>query len=191
MKKLIIFAAAVLAAAINFAPFPISIARAKTVVVQADAPALAAGSSYAWAPTNSALVDPASTAVANEITAKRLQTAIETTLAGHGYRKATGVSAANLAVSFHVVVQQQKDARVVDNGVRVCGWRGCVRTWAGNPTVTTYNYNHGTLVIDLVDRKTGALVWRAVSEDRVSANDVTQEELNETVAKMMKALPIV
>lgn len=166
-----------------------SAAEAKTVVIQTGAPVLAAGATYAWAPTSSATIDQASAVLANEITGKRLQLAIEAALAGHGYRKQAGVGA-DLAVSFHVAVEQQKGARVTDNGVRVCGWRGCVRTWSGAPVVTTYNYTQGTLVIDLVNRDSGALVWRAASEKRIKASDLSQSQLNALVAQMMKSLPL-
>jgi hypothetical protein len=177
--------AAVAATLATLTLFQTTTADAKTVVMQSGSPALAAASTYSWAPTNSATVDPASMAVANEITARRLQTAIETALAGRGYRKATGPAAGDLAVSFHVAVSQQRGAAVADPGVRFCGWRGCLRT---APIVTQYNYTQGNLVIDLVSRRTGELVWRAASEQRIEPGDLSQAQLNALLAKMMKSL---
>ncbi|WP_195908454.1 DUF4136 domain-containing protein [Novosphingobium sp. Gsoil 351] len=178
-----------LAAMATVAGFQATTADAKTLTMQVGAPLLPAGSSFAWAPTSSALVDPANSAVANQITARRLQTAIETNLAAHGFRKAASPAISDLAVSFHVVLKQQQGARLTDTAATFCGWRGCVRRWGAAPVVTTYDYTHGTLVIDLVDRQTGDLVWRAASEDRVTQSDLSQSHLNSMVAKMMKSLP--
>lgn len=189
MKRLILITAVATATLACPAIVPVSAASAKTVVMQTGSAALATGSTFAWAPTSSATVDPASAGLANEITAKRLKSAIESALASHGYAHSSEGADADLAVSFHVVVKQEKGVRVNDNAGTICGWRGCLRTWSADPMVSEYNYTQGQLVIDLVDRETGALVWRAVSERRVSAGDVTQKELNEVVTRMMKSLP--
>jgi len=164
-------------------------AEAKVVVVQTGAPALAAGSSYAWAPTSSAVVDRADPALANEITGTRLRVAIDAALAGRGYRRSGLPATADLAVSFHVVLKQQQGAAVTDNAAVFCGWRGCIRRWSTAAAVTPYNYTQGTLVLDLVDRSSGQLVWRAASEKRVTASDVSQARLNALVAEMMRSLP--
>lgn len=182
-------AIASLAAIAMVAGFQATTAEAKTVVIQAPSPALGAGASYAWAPTSSALIDPASSAAANRITAQRLQNAIETNLAAHGYRQAPGLPVSDLTVSFHVGLKQRSGTRIGDTGATFCGLRGCLRTWSGNPTVTAYEYTQGSLVIDLVDRRTGRLVWRAASQDRVAQKDLSQVRLNAIVAKMMKSLP--
>lgn len=178
-----------LAAIATVAGLQATTADAKTVVMQSPSPALGAGASYAWAPTSSALIDPASWAAANQITARRLQTAIETNLAAHGYRQAPGLPVSDLAVSFHVGLREQTGARISDPGATFCGFRGCLRTWSGNPTVTTYDYTQGSLVIDLVDRRTGQLVWRAASQERVTQKDLSQARLNAIVAKTMGSLP--
>jgi hypothetical protein len=189
MTRIIKKTAIAFAAIATIGSFHATTAEAKVIVMQAGSPALAPGSSYEWADTNSATVDSASIALANQITAKRLKTAIDATMASRGYLRSPSPMTANLAVSFHVVVKQQKGTRVMDTGATVCGWRGCFRTWYSNPVVTQYDYTQGTLVIDLVDTKTGALVWRAASEERVTARDVSQARLNSVVAKMMKSLP--
>jgi hypothetical protein len=191
MRKTIVNTAAALAAfVVSTTMIGGTAADAKVVVVQSASPALAVGSSYAWAPTNSAVVDRTNPALANEVTGQRLRAAIETALAGHGYVKTGQPVTADLGVSFHVVLKQKQDTRVTDTGGAVfCGWRGCIRRWPVTATVTEYNYTQGTLVIDLVDRNTGELVWRAASEKRVSANDVSQARLNAIVADMMKSLP--
>jgi hypothetical protein len=188
---------AILNTAAAFAAFVVSTtmiagtaAEAKVVVVQTASPALAPGSSYAWAPTNSAVVDRTNPALANEVTGQRLRIAIETALSGHRYVKSGQPITADLGVSFHVVLKEKQETRVTETGGAVfCGWRGCLRRWPIGATVTEYNYTQGTLVIDLVDRNTGELVWRAASEKRVSANDVSQARLNAIVADMMKSLP--
>jgi hypothetical protein len=47
----------------------------------------------------------------------------------------------------------------------------------------------GTLVLDLVERETGRLVWRATSEKQVSGTDVSQEKLTKLLNQMTRSLP--
>lgn len=168
---------------------PATPAFAKTVVMDAGSSALTAGSSFAWAATSTAMVDPASTGLANEITGQRLQASIVNALSGHGYRQRAAASEADLVVSYHVAVGRKQDVRVNDTSYRACGPRRCWTGWTGSPSVSTYEYTQGTLVIDLVDRRSGRLVWRATSEKRVDADDLTQAKLDSIVARMMKSLP--
>ena len=55
--------------------------------------------------------------------------------------------------------------------------------------VRQVNYNEGTMIIDLVNRSTGQLSWRAQSQRRVDADDATQERIAAAVVDMTKSLP--
>lgn len=165
------------------------VVQAKESVVMTPSPALAAGSTYVWEPVNEAVVAAADPAVANEITEARLKLAVENALAAKGYRKALPHTAADLSVSYFVVLKRQNETKVYNTGGTICGWRGCINRWPSGVDVKQTSYTQGTLVIDLVDRSTGQLVWRASSDKRVDAKDVTQAKLNAVVARMTKSLP--
>jgi hypothetical protein len=68
------------------------------------------------------------------------------------------------------------------------GWR-----WGsgyGNATTTTEPYTVGTLVVDLFDRKTKALLWRG-SADNTLSNSSTKniKAFNKSVDKLFKGFP--
>jgi hypothetical protein len=67
--------------------------------------------------------------------------------------------------------------------------------WGGGWGTTSYavrNLRYDTLVIDMVDAKTGALIWRGTGVRRVHSNwkpDKVDSEMQETVAKIMSNFP--
>ena len=44
-------------------------------------------------------------------------------------------------------------------------------------------------MLDLIERESGRLVWRATSEKRVTGKDVSQEKLTALLRQMTKSLP--
>ena len=191
MKKTVQMAVAAIAILLASAAISTAPAVAKVAIVQASTPMLAASSSFAWAPVNSAVVDRPDPALANTIATERLRIAVDTALGSHGYVKTTTTANSDLVVSFHVVLEGRQDVTVSRNGGLVCGWRGCLRRWPTTATVSRDDYTQGILVLDLVDRRTGALVWRGRSERRINTKDVSQAKLNSLVASMMKSLPYI
>jgi hypothetical protein len=138
-------------------------ASAKVNVIQSASPALARGSSFAWAPVPArgfGIPDPR---IANEVTADRLKGLTEITLTNKGYRQLADASQADLLVAYTIVIVPEADA-------------GQLAT-------------QGTLVLDLIERESGRLVWRATSEKQVTGKDVSQAKLAELLGKMTKSLP--
>lgn len=189
MKKSSLYAFVLAFAATSLGMYAISPAEARVSTIRTASPALAPGSSYAWSMANGIAVGRVDPAVASGIAVTRLRTAVETAMTKRGYRKTHDRAAADLIVSYSVALEQQREARVQPAGATFCGWRGCVQRWPGYATVDQRSYTRGALVIDLVDRRSGGLVWRAASEKRVSAKDVSQEALTEVVMTMTKSLP--
>src|ERR1700681_4690513 len=68
------------------------------------------------------------------------------------------------------------------------GWR-----WGGgfgNATTTVDNYKVGTLVVDMFDTKTKALVWRGSASDTLSnKSEKNIDNLDKGVEKMFKQFP--
>ena len=164
-------------------------AAAKVSVTRSNSPVLAPGSTYAWAPVNAAAVAAPDPTIANSIVEARLRAAVDTALASKGYRKVSAPAGAELVVSYFVVLKQQDEAKLKTSPAMFCGWRGCLRTSSGNVEVERSSYTQGSLVLDLADRRSGELVWRAASGKRVDAGDVTQAKLNSLVKDMTKSLP--
>jgi len=88
-----------------------------------------------------------------------------------------------------VAVEMTKDQQTLDtfyNGFGR-GWR-----WGGfgDATTTTYNYQVGTLVVDLFDAKKKELVWRGSASDTLSnKSDKNIKNLDKGVEKMFKKYP--
>lgn len=63
--------------------------------------------------------------------------------------------------------------------------------WWGPATAWTTEYQHGTLVIDLIDAETKKMVWRAIVEaDRNQLSDLGEPKLiNKATAKAFKNFP--
>lgn len=159
-------------------------ATAKVNVIQSASPALARGSSFAWAPVPArgfGLPDPQ---IANEITAERLARLTEVVLTNKGYHQIADASQADLVVAYTIVILPEAGARLTADAA------GCPPLCAGSDySLDIQHFTQGTLVLDLVERETGRLVWRATSEKRVTGKDVTQEKLEALLRKMTKSLP--
>jgi hypothetical protein len=157
-----------IAAALGFAAaMP---ATAKVHVLQSPSVALARGSTFAWAPTPAIGYGEPDPKLANEVTADRLRAVTEITLTNKGYYQVANPAAADLLVAYTIVIQPER-----------------VKAVASNLEPSTFT--QGTLVLDLVERRTGRLVWRATSDKRVTAKDVSQGKLVALLRKMTKSLP--
>ena len=158
MNKLHLIAAAVTLGLAAATP-----ASAKVNVIQSASPALARGSSFAWAPVPARGFGVADPKIANEVTADRLRGLTEITLTNKGYRQLDDASQADLLVAYTIVIVPEAEAGL---------------------TAT-----QGTLVLDLIERESGRLVWRATSEKQVTGKDVSQEKLTALLRQMTKSLP--
>jgi hypothetical protein len=161
------------------------VAMAKVAVIQSPSAALAKGKSFAWAPKSTALLsrDPR---LNNEIVAEHLRLAIESSLIARGYRLAPVPADADLMVSYQVTLQDKTDIRLNSNGI-VCRPRlGCT---APGYDLSQSDYTQGTLVLDLRERSTGRLVWRATNDKKLKSKDASQDRLNKELMAMTKSLP--
>ncbi len=163
----------------------IDAALAKVAVIQTSSPALARGSTFAWelvTPRNA--TDPA---LNNDIIEARLRSAIEAALVARGYRKAAGTAEANLIVAYSLSLEEQQELTLERRGI--CGPRfGCA---AGGYDLHQASYMQGKLILDLKEGRSGALVWRAISDKRVRAKDASQQKLDKALMTMTKSLPAV
>jgi hypothetical protein len=113
---------------------------------------------------------------------ERVRAQVESELGRRGYRK-TDTQAPDLLVHYHASVSQEIDARELDSPPTSCADRDC------GPFI----YDKGTLFVDLVDPRTGRLIWRGWAEgsiDGVIDNQASMEsQIDQAVAKILTRLP--
>ena len=162
----------------------IDAAMAKVAVIQAPSPALARGSTFAWEPITPRNVGD-SPAIDNDIIEARLRSAIEAALIARGYRRATAPAEADLIISYRLSLEEQRELTLQQRGI--CGPRfGCA---AGGYDLHQATFAQGKLILDLKEGRSGALVWRAISDKRVKAKDASQKKLDKALMTMTKSLP--
>ena len=155
-------------AALGLAAVPAS---AKVNVIQTASPALARGSSFAWAPVPARGFGEPDPKIANEVTADRLRALTEITLTNKGYQQLADASQADLLVAYTIVLLSEAGETAPEFGVEAS------------------RFKQGTLVLDLIERESGRLIWRATSERRITGKDVSQERLTGLLRQMTKSLP--
>lgn len=162
-------------------------------VLASDTAALRPGMTYAWG----AASNDGDARTDNGIVEQRLHTAVDQALQAKGYRPAANPASADLIVTYHVALEARRDFQVDTFGADpvLCGIRGCFGGWgfygygAPDATIREIPYVEGQLLLDLTDRATGQLAWRATSQQRVDQNDATQENLTAILLDMTKDLP--
>lgn len=168
-------------------------------VLKSSTVAVAPGSTWAWAP--GAQPGSGDKRIDNDIIQGRVKAAVEGALAGRGYRQVSDPSSANLLVQYHIGLQDRTETRVdtfggPSGGPVACGIRGCIGGFGwgmyGPPMdvdVRNINYVEGTVMLDLIDRASGKLAWRATSRKRLDQSDADQAGVNAIFADMVKSLP--
>jgi hypothetical protein len=166
-------------------------------VLQSDRIPLTPGSTVAWAPLSANQLSNGDPRIDNDIIRQRIRSATEAAFAAKGYRVTQDAASAQYLLSYHLGLREGTDYRVETLGTPgpvACGVRGCIRGYGwgmyGAPTdVRNETYNEATLILDVVDRPSGELTWRATSQQRVDEGDGSQERLNAIVADMTRSLP--
>jgi hypothetical protein len=159
-------------------------ALAKVSVVQSPSAALAKGSSYAWPPLWALAAGAPTPAIVNEITAQQLQAATDSALAAKGYQRLEDPAQADLIVTYRVITAPR-----VEGSLNGWGHPGPFFGGSSDYSLTTSQKMQGILVLDLIERQTGRLVYRATSEKDISSKDIEPERLSSLLKDMTKPLP--
>jgi hypothetical protein len=119
----------------------------------------------------------------NEFFRDYVMGAIEKELAGKGFRQVFG-GEADLLVHYHASVNQKVDVYEADRPYGYC-YENC--------DARVVEFEQGTLVVDIVDRRTNRLVWRGWAQDTMTGvidnQDRLEKQVDEGVTKMMRLLP--
>jgi hypothetical protein len=162
-----------------------------------DTVPIPAGATYAYPPEEpkGADVDPQTS---NTIVQGRIQKAIDGQLAKKGYKRVYDIEQAEFVVRYFWNVK--KDVEMVTTTTPVMdpymgwGW-GYGYGWGwgyggGFATSTApVTITEGTFILDLVDKDTKKLAWRATWVGEPRGRAPTQQELNDGAADLMAKVP--
>ncbi len=131
-------------------------------------------------------VDKGQTGV-SDINLRRIMNAVNSELAAKGLKQMSG---GDLEVHLHGLV---KDKTSTDVSTDYYGY-GYYRRGFGYGTmvtrVDTYEYQEGSLIIDLVDSKKKELVWQGIGTARLNDKPKGREErIQNAVKEILKAYP--
>jgi hypothetical protein len=118
---------------------------------------------------------------------ERIKNAVNTALAAKGWTQVD--SGGDVSVVAMEITHEQQTLNTFYDGFGG-GWRWRGFGGFGEATTTTDTYQVGSLVIDLFDAKTKALLWRGSSSDTLSNNsDKNIKNLDKGVDKLFKHFP--
>jgi hypothetical protein len=111
--------------------------------------------------------------------------AVEKELSRKGFLRADNPQAADLLIHYHANISQRIDVNRLDRAYGYCYDERC--------GALVFDYEAGTLVVDIVDAKTNQLIWRGWAEHGV--RDVLTDErrmartINDAVQRMLARFP--
>jgi len=135
----------------------------------------------------------------NTILENRIHQAVDAELAARGFKKVTGNADADFLVAYHVSLDKQRSVQTLNSYYGYgpgwgYGYGASYRPgyWAGSPETYVYEYEEGTLILDIVNPKNKELMWRGSAQDEVhfkSTPEKDQTQLNEAVHMMLESFP--
>jgi hypothetical protein len=119
---------------------------------------------------------------------KRALDEVEKTLVAKGWKKADAASADTIVI-INGATEKKKDLSTFYSGGGYGGYR-----WGGmgmgTSTTTVHEFRVGTMVVDIFDAKTKALLWRGIGVDELSDKaDKNQKKIVSATADMFKKFP--
>lgn len=121
----------------------------------------------------------------NSLLDQRVRHAVDRALEAKGYRRSDEDPAFRL--QYYVVLRDRTKIRPT------AGWGGYYgRSYGGYygvGGVTSYDYQEGTLLIDIIDARTGRLAWRGWSVGANRDGYFSGEKIDESVDKILSEFP--
>ncbi|WP_144213616.1 DUF4136 domain-containing protein [Shewanella donghaensis] len=125
---------------------------------------------------------------------QRVREAVNSQLGMKGLSKAP-VAEADLLVNYLTKVDKKINVDTFNTSYGYYPYYGRRGGWGGagmNTQTTVREYEVGTLIIDLVDNKTGNLVWRGSVADTIRNKNTPEERVqivNDAISKVMVNFP--
>ena len=133
----------------------------------------------------------------NTILKSRVHTAVDSALAAQGFRQVE--TDPDFLVAYHVSLDRRQSVQTLNSYYGYgpgwgYGYGAYYRPgyWAGPPETYVYEYEEGTLILDIVDPETKELIWRGSAQDEVSfksSPEKDQKQLDQAVTKMLENFP--
>jgi hypothetical protein len=118
----------------------------------------------------------------NELTDKRIKSAVQNQLEARGYRRTTDP---NLILHYHIIVEDKSVITTAPHGYNYGPY------WLRSET-NIYSYREGTLILDLMDSGTHNLIWRGWAVSAIEGVYTSEEQeklINRAVAKIFRKFP--
>lgn len=128
-----------------------------------------------------------SEALISDMTRNRIELAIEAQLDAKGF-KSVARDQADVLVAYYVITQERQQITQTERPVYRC--RYCAPAWASD--VQVRQYSEGTLIVDVIDSKTGKAVWRGSTAGRIDPKaemEQRKEQINKAVALVLSGFP--
>jgi len=133
----------------------------------------------------------------NDLLHERIRNAVERELTLKGYRKVTVDP--DFKVAYNVGLENKLDVTTIPTYdysypsyySRVGGF-GRYEGYRPSTEVNVYQYEEGTLLLDIVNPETKKLIWRGTAKAEVNAGDSPERKearVNEAVSKMLAQFP--
>ena len=114
----------------------------------------------------------------------RVQGAVERQLAARGFERSTSATP-DLLIHYHASITQRIDVNRVDREHGYCYGENC--------SVRVFEFETGTLVLDMVDTRTNRVIWRGWVQDSLQGlldnPDRMARTINEAVRRMLEKFP--
>jgi len=136
---------------------------------------------YDWMPTPQKLIDDPR--VDWKLLESRVHTAVDKELSAKGFSRLTSGSP-----DFLVGYQATLDKKVVTTSLDYSSRYRYTRP----PGWASFEYEEGTLILDIVESKTRKLIWQGTARDEVGFSrspEEKQEQINEAVRLMLENFP--
>jgi len=116
----------------------------------------------------------------------RVRAAVDRVLTAKGYEKVAPGATADFFVGYHAVVLRKTSVQTINTwyGYRYGGW--------GWPQTYAYDYDEGTLLIDVIDPATMKLLWRGSGTriiDVHASAEKRERRINDAVERILAKFP--
>lgn len=127
------------------------------------------------------------TIIKDELNHKRVVAAIDAQLAAKGFTKVEASAHPDILIAYHATFD--KDLRITGFS---SGWGGYRFGGTRSGSARTDTILTGTLVVDMVDAKSGSIVWRGVASkelDPKASPEKRDKSIKKTADKLFKNYP--
>lgn len=123
----------------------------------------------------------------NSLLDKRIRHAVERELGARGYRLG-GDGRADFYLRYYVILKDR--TRIQGYGHGPYGFYGHPYRWGGHTSnISTYNYQEGTLIVDMIDASTHELAWRGWAVGINREGYYTDKKVGEAVKQVIARFP--